>query len=313
MTVMILRPKSKDLGGFTVRRALPQPACRHVGPFIFLDEMGPAEFAPGKGIDVRPHPHIGLATITYLFDGELTHRDTTGAVQSIRPGDVNWMHAGRGIVHSERTDEDVRAAGHKLWGLQAWVGLPSGVEETEPYFDHRPGAELPKLHIEGADLVVIAGRAYGHCAPTRVESQLFYVHAQLSANTRLALPHSDDHEERAAYVLKGPIEVDGKSVDTGQVVVFSEHVGEARAGDAGANVMLFGGSRLDGDRHLDWNFASSSRDRLNQAREDWIASSQAGFQNSVFFLPEGDDDEFIPFPGQQSNGVVEPTQDCPTS
>ncbi len=310
MTVHILKPKAKDLGGFTVRRVLPQAQRRHVGPFVFLDEMGPATFGPGQGIDVRPHPHVCLATITFLFDGEILHQDTTGAVQPIRPGDVNWMHAGRGIVHSERVRPEVRAAGQRMHGLQAWVAVPEGVEDSDPYFDHQPASALPKLHMEGADLTVIAGRAYGQRAPTRVESQLFYVNAQLSANARLALPHSEDHEERGAYVVQGPIVVDGQTAETGEFVVFSEHSGVAQAGDAGAHLMLMGGVPL-GERFMEWNFVSSRKERLAQAREDWNASAQANWQGTPFTLPEGDNQEYIPFPGTEFSGVVEPTEDCP--
>lgn len=317
MPRQIIRPKPKDLGGFTVKRILPSPALRTVGPFIFLDEMGPADFPPGQGISVRPHPHVCLATITFLFEGEILHQDTTGAHQVITPGDVNWMHAGKGIVHSERPGPNVDQGG-KLWGLQAWVGLPSEVEETEPYFDHQPGDHLPKMDLDGAHLTIIAGQAYGQRAPTRVESHLHYVNAILVPGATLSLPDPDDHEDRGVYVLKGPVtitsgEANTDTVDAGAMIVTDPSDTHIQAGADGAHIMLFGGARLDGERHLTWNFASSRADRLQQAQADWIASSQANFSGSVFTLPEGDNHEYIPYPGSEFTGVVEPSEDCPVT
>lgn len=308
----VIRPKPKDLGGFSVKRVLPQPTIACVGPFIFLDEMGPATFAPGQGLNVRPHPHIHLATITFLFDGEILHQDTTGAHQVIVPGDVNWMHAGRGIVHSERPGPHADRGG-PIWGLQAWVGLPSAVEDSDPYFDHQPGDHLPKSNLDGADLTIIAGQAYGQRAPTRVESELFYVNGVLEPGTRLALPDADDYQDRAAYVLKGAITVGDTRVEAGALAVFSPGETALVAGEAGAHIMLAGGAPLDGDRDLLWNFASSNKDRIATARADWIASCEAGFENSVFSLPPADNREYIPFPGTDFSGVVEPSEDCPVT
>ncbi len=308
---MIIEPRARDLGGFTVRRALPYAKRRHVGPFVFLDEMGPARFAPGQGVDVRPHPHVCLATITFLYEGELTHNDTTGALQSIRPGDVNWMTAGRGIVHSERTGADVRAAGHELHGLQAWIALPAEHEETEPHFQHHPAATLPQLSQPGVSGTLIAGEAYGATSPVALLSRLFYVDVHLQPGA--SLPAVTDYAEHSAYVVSGAVEIGGQQVKAGALAVLAD-AGDAvfTAGPEGAHLMLLGGDAL-GPRFMEWNFVASSKERLEQAKADWRAGPQRGW-TGPFTLPAGDDQEFIPLPdAQPANQPVEPTKDCPTS
>jgi redox-sensitive bicupin YhaK (pirin superfamily) len=282
-TVIVARPR--DLGGFAVRRALPAASRRMVGPFIFLDQMGPADFAAGTGIDVRPHPHIGLATVTYLFEGEILHRDSLGSVQPIRPGVVNWMTAGRGIAHSERSDPVLRRSPQRLAGIQAWVALPARHEETEPAFVHHPQDALPVIAGEGKEIRLIAGALYGKRSPVETFSELFYADAALAAGARLELPA--DHEERAIYVADGQVEVGGALFDAGGLLVF-------RAGDAitvtaktAARLMLLGGAAMDGPRHIWWNFVSSSKERIEQAKADW----QAGRFDRV-----PGDPEFIPLP-----------------
>ncbi len=309
---MVIAPRARDLGGFSVRRALPYVKKRAVGPFVFLDEMGPAAFAPGQGIDVRPHPHVCLATVTFLFDGEITHRDTTGAYQSIRPGDLNWMHAGRGIAHSERTGADVRAAGHRLHGLQAWVALPEDAEETDPSFQHHPAATLPQLApADGVRATLIAGAAYGAASPVAVASPLFYVDTHLEAGA--AIPAPDDHEARAAYVVTGVVELGGERVEAGSLAVIAPGAAaRLRAVDGPAHIMLLGGAPL-GERFMEWNFVASTRARVDQAKADWIASEKNGW-NGPFTLPAGDDHEFIPLPDAPTpHEPVEPTADCPTT
>jgi redox-sensitive bicupin YhaK (pirin superfamily) len=281
-----IQPTSKDLGGFTVRRALPSTQRRMVGPFIFLDHMGPAAFQAGEGLDVRPHPHIGLATVTYLTEGAILHRDTLGSSQSILPGDVNWMVAGRGIAHSERSDATARQIARRLQGIQSWVALPRAHEETEAGFFHHAGDTLPHLTDTGIAVTVIAGTAYGAEAPVRVFSHTLYADAHLAAGTALPLP--DEHAERAAYILDGAIDVAGDRFHAGTLLVF-------RPGDAitlraaePSRVLLVGGEPVDGERHLWWNFVSSSRERIEQAKDDWRAGR--------FGTVPGDSAEFIPLP-----------------
>ena len=215
---IIIEPRLRDLGGFSVGRVLPYARRRMVGPFIFFDEMGPAEFAPGAGIDVRPHPHIGLATVTYLFDGEIRHKDSLGFDQVIRPGDVNWMIAGRGIVHSERTDAALRARGQRLHGIQSWVALPEEAAETAPAFHHHPAARLPVFETPGMKARLIAGRAFGLASPAQTFSPIFY--AAVEAGTGAAIPLPDDYEERALYILSGAATVDGARHERGRMIVF---------------------------------------------------------------------------------------------
>jgi len=281
----VIVPRSRDIGGFEVRRALPSAQRRMVGPFVFFDHMGPAVFDPGTGLDVRPHPHIGLATITYVFEGEILHRDSLGSVQPIRPGDVNWMTAGLGIAHAERTSPELRARGTRLAGIQSWIALPKRDEETEPAFVHHPRAALPVTEGEGVTLRLIAGAGFGLQAPVRVFSDMFYADAALKAGARLTLPA--EYEERAVYVAMGEIEIAGQRFPEGQLLVF--HPGDAidlRA-IADARVLLLGGEPMDGPRHIWWNFVSSSKDRIEQAKQDWKAGR---------FGPVPGETEFIPLP-----------------
>jgi redox-sensitive bicupin YhaK (pirin superfamily) len=277
--------RPRDLGGFGVRRALPSLPRRLVGPFIFWDHMGPARLEPGKGIDVRPHPHINLATVTYLFEGEMIHKDSLGSDQAIAPGDVNWMTAGRGIVHSERTGAERRKAGGPVHGIQSWVALPTEVEETEPAFQHVDRKRLPELERNGARLRVIAGTAFGATAPTAVLSPTFYVEARLDAGTELALP--DEYAERAAYIVDGAVDCGGQTVGPATMAVADAGTGAAIRALVPSHVMLLGGATL-GKRYIWWNFVSSSEARIERAKRDWKARA--------FPSVPGDDTEFIPLP-----------------
>ncbi|QNL18458.1 pirin family protein [Hyphobacterium sp. CCMP332] len=293
MIEMTISGRAKDLGGFAVRRLIPVAKRRLVGPFIFFDHIGPAEFEPGTGIDVRPHPHIGLATVTYLFDGEMDHRDTLGVHKTIKPGDVNWMTAGRGIVHSERTGDTARAAGHKLHGIQTWVALPTGDEETDPFFSHHASGELPEIEMDGVKMRLILGSAYGKTSPVKVFSPIFYLHVESDAGSVFKL--TDEHEERAVYVVSGEIEIDGRLFGEGEMIVLDDEASIGIRTVKSACVMICGGAKLAGDRHIFWNFVSSSKDRLEKAKADWKASADAGFENSAFALPPGET-EHIPLP-----------------
>ena len=284
MLERVIETRRRDIGGFEVARALPSAARRMVGPFIFLDHMGPATFPPGHGMDVRPHPHIGLSTVTYLFAGEVFHRDSLGVAQSIRPGEVNWMTAGAGITHSERSVGEVRKNGGPLHGIQSWVALPVEQEERAPSFAHYDAAELPKFEEHGSTARIIAGSAYGLRSPVSTYSPLFYVHLEIAAQARFSLP--DEHEERAAYVVDGSIEHEGQTYGAGRLLVFLP--GEAVISSAmPSRAMLLGGAPI-GERFIWWNLVSSRRDRIRQGKEDWIAGK--------FRLPLGDDREFIPAP-----------------
>jgi redox-sensitive bicupin YhaK (pirin superfamily) len=284
---LVLRGRDRDLGGgVTVRRLLPASARRAVGPFIFLDHFGPVQLPPGQGLDVRPHPHINLATVTYLFEGEIMHRDSLGSALPIRPGAINWMTAGRGIVHSERSPAAERAAGARMHGLQLWVGLPTAHEEVEPSFHHQPAATLPEVELPGARLRVLAGAAYGVTSPVPVLSSLFYVEASLEAGAELALP--DDYGDRAAYVVEGALRCDGEEHGAGTLLVLGARSSGRLAATAAARIMLLGGAPLDGERHIWWNFASSSAERIEKAKEDW--------RHGRFARVPGDEIEFIPLP-----------------
>ena len=283
----VIVPRAHDLGGFEVRRALPSQARQMVGPFIFFDQMGPGEFLTGRGLDVRPHPHIGLSTVTYLFAGSILHRDTLGSAQSIDPGDVNWMTAGQGIAHSERTDPLLRSHPNRLYGIQSWVALPRSAEEMAPAFVHHPAETLPVIENGGTRLRLIAGEGWGERAPVAVSSPLFYADAELASGAAVPLP--DAHEERAAYVLDGEVEVAGDRFAPGRMLVFRAGDQLAlRAGEQGARVLLLGGAAMDGPRYLFWNFVSSSRERIEQAKADWRAGR--------FGTVPGDEREFIPLP-----------------
>ncbi len=280
--------KAHDLGdGFFVTRLLPQMARRSIGPFVFFDYFGPVEFAPGKGIDVRPHPHIGLATVTYLFDGAQMHRDTIGSVQEIRPGDVNWMTAGRGIAHSERTGPETRAAGHRMHGIQSWVGLPQADEEAPPAFQHFGVNDLPEREEKGVTLRMIAGEAFGLKSPVKVFSPIFYADARFAPGG--ALHFAPDHEERAFLVIEGEVAT-GPAETHGPGAMLYLEPGEdvTLYCDGNARVMLLGGAPLDGPRHIWWNFVSSSQDRIERAKREW--------KSGTFGTIPGDDQEFIPLP-----------------
>jgi redox-sensitive bicupin YhaK (pirin superfamily) len=281
----VIVPRPRDLGGFEVRRVLPSSEQRSVGPFVFFDQMGPASFDPGRGIDVRPHPHIGLATITYLFAGTIIHRDSLGTVQPIEPGEVNWMTAGRGIVHSERSDIELRKARQKLYGIQIWVALPKPHEETAPDFNHYAASSLPRLEGDGKSVRVIAGSIFGKTSPVKAFSPLFYADAAVNPGASLVL--SDEHDERAIYLLEGKLEIAGQFFEAGQLLVFSPGDEVVIEAVSAARLLLLGGDPLDGPRHVWWNFVSSSRERIEAAKADWKASR---------FPAVPGDNEFIPLP-----------------
>ena len=264
---LLLDPVTKDLGDFVVRRTLPATDRQRIGPFIFFDHMGPADFKPGSGVNVRPHPHIGLATITYLFAGKIMHRDSLGHAQAIEQGAINWMTAGRGIVHSERSPEELKQSGSHLHGIQAWVALPVELEETEPRFEHYPAEDVPEVNLDGVKLRVIVGQAYGAASPVRASSETLYVEANLDAGADLLLPAGID--ELAVYVVNGDIDVGDCPVTSGRMAVIeagSDAVARARMT---TKLMLLGGASLPGQRYLWWNFVSSSKERMEQAKKDW--------------------------------------------
>jgi redox-sensitive bicupin YhaK (pirin superfamily) len=264
---------------------LPSAERKNVGPFVFFDQMGPAELAPGFGIDVRPHPHIGLATVTYLFEGTIVHRDSLGSIQAIEPGAVNWMTAGRGIVHSERSDHELRKRRQKLYGIQIWVALPRQYEETDPDFTHYAADSLPRIDGEGKTVRVIAGSFFGKASPVNTFSKLFYADAALDRGASLVL--DNEYEERGIYLLEGDVEIQGQTFEPGRLLVFSSGDEITIKAVSAARMVLFGGEPLDGPRHLWWNFVSSSRARIEQAKADW---------KSGRFAPVPGDSEFIPLP-----------------
>lgn len=306
----ILTGRRKDLGGFSVSRVLPSSKRRRVGPFVFLDEMGPATFAPGDGVDVRPHPHIGLATLTYLFQGEMDHADSLGVHQTLTPGAVNVMVAGRGIAHSERTGPKARAAGHALHGIQAWIALPDEAEEIAPAFHHHDPEDLPAFERGGAQMRLILGTAWEHRSPVKTFSPLIYIHADAPAGSAIDLPRG--HGELAAYVVSGLIETGGEPVSAGHLAVFAPGEAPVIRVRADSRLMILGGANI-GERHIDWNFVSSSKARIEQARTDWRASIAGGFKNTPFALPLGER-EWITLPGDpQPGSPPTQTEDCPTS
>ena len=295
----IISGRKKDLGhNFTVARVLPFAKRRKVGPFVFFDEMGPARFPPGKGIDVRPHPHIGLATVTYLFDGEMDHADTLGVHKTIEPGAVNLMTAGKGIAHSERTGPKARAAGHELHGIQVWIALPSEDEEMDPSFIHHGADELPEFEMGGATLRLILGSAYGRTSPVKVRSPMVYIHAEAPAGSVIDLPQNAG--ELAAYVVSGAIETDGEPVSAGSMVVYAAGETAAIRAQSDSRIMILGGADI-GPRVMDWNFVSSRAERIEQAKADWRASIAGGFKDTPFGMPPGED-EYIPLPGDPDPG-----------
>jgi redox-sensitive bicupin YhaK (pirin superfamily) len=284
---VIIEPITKDLGGFRVRRALPHIKQRMVGPFIFLDHMGPAIFPAGEGLDVRPHPHIGLATLTYLVEGSIFHRDTLGNAQNIVPGDINWMTAGRGIAHSERSSPESRQVERQMTGVQSWLALPRAFEETEPAFFHHDAGEMPVITDTGISLHLVAGEAYGAISPVQVFTSTLYADVTLAAGAAIPLP--DEHEERAIYLLSGSVEIAGEGFATPSLLAFrpGDHI-TIRAQSAARFIML-GGEPVDGPRHLWWNFVSSSKERIEQAKADWTSGA--------FGVVPGDEKEWIPPPG----------------
>lgn len=279
----IIKPQERDLGGFSVRRVLPAGPRKMVGPFIFFDALGPATFAPGTGVDVRPHPHIGLATVTWLFEGELLHRDNLGFTQLIRPGEVNWMTAGRGIAHSERTPPENRVRPSRLHGIQSWVALPKHAEETAPEFHHHGAGELPALNAEGVHLRVIAGTLLGMTSPVRTFSPMGYGALELATGARCVLP--PEHAERAVYVVDGDLAFDGEALPAGNLAtLLPGRPVELRASSA-TRCMVLGGEPADGPRHIWWNFVSSSAERLERARQDWKLGRFAAVPGETEFIP----------------------------
>jgi len=279
--------RTHDLGdGFTVRRLLPVLVARHVGPFVFYDHMGPADFPPGRGMDVRPHPHIGLATVTWLLEGTVRHRDSLGSCADIHPGAVNWMTAGGGITHSERTPPEARAQGQRLHGIQVWVALPRAQAETVPEFHHHEAEALPRMQYEGVDLVLIAGTGWGMASPVKVFSPMFFAEVRLQADAELPWP--GEHLERGVHLIDGELEWGRLVLAPGQMAVqFGDAQQTLRARRA-CRLMLFGGAPLDGERHLWWNFVAGTRQRIEQAKADW--------REGRFPTVPGDEAEFIPLP-----------------
>jgi len=285
----LIVPRARDLGGFEVRRALPAPQRQMVGPFIFFDQMGPAEFITDGGIDVRPHPHIGLGTVTYLYQGEFEHRDSLGTHQMIYPGAVNWMVAGRGVSHSERTSAETRATRHSLFGVQTWIALPKDREDQAPDFEHHKEAALPVLQDTGIIARLILGTSYGETSPVSMPSQTFYLDVVLQAGA--AFPLTDEHEDRGIHITQGSLEVAGETYETGQMMIFrpGDKI-SVKAGPQGARFMALGGATLNEKRYIWWNFVSSSKDKIEEAKEAWKA---ADWENGLFKLPPGDVDEHI--------------------
>jgi redox-sensitive bicupin YhaK (pirin superfamily) len=282
----VIVPRARDLGGFQVRRALPAAEKQMIGPFIFFDQMGPAEFLIGGGIDVRPHPHIGLATVTYLFEGEVYHRDSLGTSLAIRPGEVNLMTAGRGIVHSERETSEAKAAPRRLFGIQAWAALPNTHEEAAPAFAHHGTDKLPRIAGDGKRVRLVMGSAYGARSPVSFPHESLFAEAVLAPGA--VLPLDPDYDERAVYVASGEIDIAGDTFAEGRLLVFKPGDRISILANTQSRLMLLGGEPMDGPRHIWWNFVSSSKERIEQAKEDW--------RRKRFALVPGDDEEFIPLP-----------------
>lgn len=283
MPFTLLAPHTKDLGGFEVRRLLPAPSRKLVGPFIFFDHMGPSQMAAGTGVDVRPHPHIGLATVTYLFEGALMHRDSLGTVQRIEPGAVNWMTAGHGIAHSERSPDDLRPAGPKLHGIQTWIALPQAHEKTEPDFSHHPKASIPLVTLPGVYMHLIAGTAFGRTSPTPTYSPMFYLAVEMEAGAAFDLPR--EHEERAVYVVSGDVTVAGAALPARHMAVAAPDEDVHVVARSASRLMILGGSPLDGDRHIWWNFVSSSRELIDEAATRWEAGGFPSVPGETEFIP----------------------------
>ena len=283
---LVIPARTRSLGSIDVRRVLPFAHRRLVGPFIFFDHFGPIVRTPDSNFDVRPHPHIGLATVTYLFEGDMLHRDSIGSVQRIRPGEVNWMIAGRGIVHSERTPPELREVSGRVHGVQSWVALPMRDEECEPRFDHHPVTTIPRVSRFGVEMRVVAGTAYGSASPVTTLAPTLYVHAELEPGATLDI--DSEHAERAAYVVTGGVRSGDRAFGSGDMIVFRPGSSASISATERATVMLVGGATIDGTRHIEWNFVSSSKERIERAKADW--------RNRRFPPIPGDDEEFIPLP-----------------
>ncbi|AMQ87514.1 pirin family protein [Marinobacter sp. LQ44] len=283
--VQLLQPRERDLGGFSVRRVLPVVGQKMIGPWIFFDHMGPAHFPAGDGINVRPHPHIGIATVTYLFEGEILHRDSLGSLQAIRPGDINLMVAGHGIVHSERERPEITATDHTLHGLQLWLALPEAEEETDPAFYHYPESTVPSVSVGDVPVRVMMGTAYGETSPVKVFADTLYIEAWLKPGQKLTLP---DAQERGLYVAKGRLLAGGTEIPEFSMAVLSEQQGVIVEALEETRLALIGGEPL-GKRFIEWNFVSSRKERIEEAKRDW--------ENGQFPSVPGDEDEFIPLPG----------------
>lgn len=290
----LIEPHVQDLGGFQVRRLLPSNVLTLVGPFIFFDHLGSAVFPPGKGVDVRPHPHINLATVTYLFEGVLLHRDSVGGVQEIRPGAVNWMTAGRGIVHSERTPDDERSKEATLHGIQTWVALPDDHEETNPWFRHHPSTDLPTWEEAGVSFTLIAGKAYGHASPVQTFSPMLYLDIQLVAGAQFTLP--SDYSEQAVYSVTTGLQINGAPLEQHRLAVLTSGMAVNLSSDRTARCIVVGGEPV-GDRHKWWNFVSSRPERIEEAKRDWQAER---------FAPVPQETEFIPLPEEPQRNATQP-------
>jgi redox-sensitive bicupin YhaK (pirin superfamily) len=282
----VIVPRVRDIGDFEVHRALPAAERQMIGPFIFFDRFGPVIMKAGQGMDVRPHPHIGLATVTWLFDGTIYHRDSLGSEQAIQPGELNWMTAGKGIVHSERTPALERASGQTMFGLQSWVALPKHLEEIAPAFEHVSHEKLPVLREQGVEVQVIAGRLFGETSPVKTHSDLFYADVRLQIGARLLIP--PEHEERGLYLASGRIEIAGRIFEAGKLIALKSKNEIIVKAIETSHFMLLGGEPMDGPRHIWWNFVSSSKDKIDAAKEEW--------RTGKFSMVPGDDKEFIPLP-----------------
>jgi redox-sensitive bicupin YhaK (pirin superfamily) len=279
----IISGRPRDLGGFSVRRVLPIAHRKTIGPFIFFDHLGPNTLAAGSGMDVRPHPHIGLATVTYLFEGRMRHRDSLGTVMDIEPGAVNWMTAGRGIVHSERTAPEDRVSGITMHGIQSWVALPQADEEMEPAFAHHPAASLPSITFDGAKRTLIAGTAFHAQSPVAVRWPMFYIAVEAEPEAKVFLP--EEHEERAVYVAEGAIELDGQRIEAGSMAVLAPGLSVHWRALEAARVMMLGGAPIDGERHIWWNLVSSRPERIAQAKLDWREQRFGAVPGETEFIP----------------------------
>lgn len=282
----VIIPRARDIGDFEVRRALPSSQRQMVGPFIFFDQFGPVLMKAGQGMDVRPHPHIGLSTVTWVYNGEIQHRDSLGFDQAIKPGELNWMTAGKGIVHSERTPTLQRSTGQSVYGIQSWVALPKVHEDTTPGFEHVSAAALPILEDHGCRVRVVAGSIYGATSPVKTHSDLFYADVRLDPGARLPLP--TDHVERGVYIAEGSIEVAGEVHEAGRLVVLHPRDPIVVSSTQGARFMMLGGEPMDGPRYIWWNFVSSSKEKIEAAKQDWARAR--------FRIVPGDEKEFIPLP-----------------